>query len=335
MMSTPVFTGPTPVRGACARSAVAAGRRTAAGVAVVAGTAVWGIDHVRSPAVARWRAGTGGSVRAGPLQVRTFGSGQPVVLLLHGMTAAGNSFGAAFDRLGGSARVVVPDLLGFGGSMVGPGPVTGEDHFAALEAMLAALGLAAEPLVVVGHSMGGAVALRSAARHPDRVRAVITLCAALYRGSTEADRQVALMGRAEALLAGDGLLPQTLCRWMCRYRTAAGWVAVATRPDLPVPVARAAVKHTWNSYRGALNGLIRAPDWEPALHRLVAAGVPVTLAEGHRDPVPVPGRAAGFAAASPMVRHLTHPDATHLMPLSEGEWCADLIAGHLRTAAPA
>lgn len=54
------------------------------------------------------------------------------------------------------ARVVVPDLLGFGGSMVPPGRVSAEAHLDALDAldgMRAALGLAQEPLVVVGHSM--------------------------------------------------------------------------------------------------------------------------------------------------------------------------------------
>lgn len=143
----------------------------AAGWALAAGTAGWGLRHARSPAVVGWRAGTGRSSRAGPLQVRTFGSGTPVVVLLHGMAASGNCFGAAFDRLGGSARVVVPDLLGFGASPAAPGPVTGEDHLTALDAMLFALDLADEPLVVVGHSMGAA--WRSGSPHatgPGRVR---------------------------------------------------------------------------------------------------------------------------------------------------------------------
>ncbi len=163
---------------------------------------------------------------------------------------------------------------------------------------------------------------------------MITLCAALYRDAGEADGRVALMGPAEARLAGDGALPRTLCEWMCRYRNAAGWVAAAARPDLPAPVARSGVQHTWDSYRSALDGLLRAPEWEAALHRLTASGVPITLAEGRRDPVPVPGRAAALAAAAPTVQHPTRQDATHLMPLSEGGWCATLIAGHLTAALP-
>lgn len=66
-----------------------------------------------------------GPVRhAGPLQVRVLGAGETVVLLLllHGMIGAGNSFGAVYDALAEHATVVVPDLLGFGGSRNATGP---------------------------------------------------------------------------------------------------------------------------------------------------------------------------------------------------------------------
>jgi len=248
------------------------------------------------------------------------------------MAGAGNSFGAAFDRLGDFARVVVPDLLGFGGSMLPPGPVIGEDHLDALDEMLAALGLADEPLVVVGHSMGGPLAIRFAARHSSQVRTVITLCAALYRNAVEADARIALIGPFEAALSGDGRLAEVACAWMCRHRIAAGWVAVAMRPELPVVVALSAVRHTWDSYRGALAGLLYAPGWEPALERLAAVGVPVMLVEGSADPVPVPGRAAALAGANASVRYLTRNDATHMLPLTEGEWCATLVAEQLSGA---
>lgn len=301
---------------------------------IATGAAIWGTRHASARSVRGWRPGGGASRRAGILQVRTFGSGEPVVLLLHGMAAAGNSFGAAFDRLGDSARVVVPDLLGFGGSMLPPGPVNGEDHLDALDAMLAALGLTHAPLVVVGHSMGGPLALRFAARHTSQVRTVITLCAALYRDDAEADARIALMGPFEAALTGDGPLPNRLCAWVCRHRTIAGWVAVAIRPDLPVAVARAGVQHTWDSYRGALDGLLRAPDWEPAQDRLVAADIPVILVEGSADPVPVPGRAAALAETAGSVRHLVLENATHMLPLTEGDWCAALLVKQIDGTQP-
>lgn len=59
--------------------------RTATWVAAAAtaGAAGWGVRHATSPSVRRWRAGAGSVHRAGLLQVRTFGSGTPVVVLLH------------------------------------------------------------------------------------------------------------------------------------------------------------------------------------------------------------------------------------------------------------
>lgn len=200
----------------------------------------WTAAHLTSSAVRGWRPGAGESRAAGRLQVRTFGSGTPVVVLLHGMAAAGDFFGVGFDPLGDHATVVVPDLLGFGGSTTSPGPLTATDHLDALDEALEALGLGDRRLVVVGHSMGGALALCWAARNTPRVRAVVTLCAALYRTRDEADGRVRQMGTAEALLAGDGPLPETLCGWMCRHRALASWFAVAIRPDLPVTVARSA-----------------------------------------------------------------------------------------------
>jgi len=288
--------------------------------------ATWAGRHATSQAVRRWRPGAGRSRTTGQLRVRTFGAGDPVVVLLHGMIAGGNFFGADFDRLAAEGTVVVPDLLGFGDSDRGPVPLTAADHLAALDDMLHALALGGRRLVVVGHSMGGVVALRWAAEHIGRVAAVVTFCAPLYRSRAEADAGMRRMGLFEALLTGDGPMPRTMCAWMCRFRTTASWLAVAIRPDLPVEVARSAVEHTWSSYSGSLNSFIHNEEWEPALHRLAATGVPVVLAEAAHDPVPVPGRAADLTAERPGRTYALHPTADHGLPLVDGPWCAELVA---------
>lgn len=295
------------------------------------GAACWGWRHQYSTAVASWAPSVGQHVQAGPLRVRTLGSAEPVVLLLHGMVAAGNSFGAAYDVLAEHATVVVPDLLGFGGSMETTGPADAAAHIAVLDAALAALGLDQRPTVVAGHSMGGTLALRWAAGHPDRVRAVVTFGAPLYRDRAEADHHIAGMGRMEALLAGDGALPRRACAWMCRHRAIASWMAVAYRPDLPVPVARSGVQHTWSSYSGSLNGLVRDTGWCAALAVLGGGGVPVTLAAGAGDPVPVPGRTAELAHTWPNVTERTHPDGNHDLPLTDPQWCRRLVADAVST----
>ena len=183
--------------------------------------------------------------------------------------------------------------------------------------------------MVVGHSMGGLLALRWAAEHRDRVRSVVTFAPPLYRSRAEADAHIAGLGRMESLLAGDGRLPCAACAWMCHHRTAASWMAVAYRPDLPTPVARSGVEHTWNSYSGSMNGLIRDAGWGESLERLCHAQIPVTLAVGASDPALVPGRVTDLARTRPGVTSLVHPVAGHGLPLAHPEWCQRLVADAL------
>lgn len=297
-------------------------------VGLAAACSWWALRHQRSPAVARWAPGRGRQRRAGPLHVRVLGSGEPVVLLLHGLAGAGNGFGAAYDELARGATVVVPDLLGFGGSMDATGPTDAQAHIAALDAALAALGLQDRPTIVAGHSMGGVLAIRWAAAHSHRVRAVLTFGAPLYVNRAEADAHIGAIGWMEALLAGDGHLPRAACAWMCRHRTVASWLAVAYRPDLPISVARSGVKHTWDTYSGAMDGLIRDDGWLAALDGLNR--VPMTLAVGECDAVPVPGRAAELARTRPALRPVVHPEADHGLPFTHPDWCRRLIAEALR-----
>lgn len=290
----------------------------------------WTWRHVGSQAVAAWAPGRGGSVRAGPVRLRVLGEGEPVVLLLHGLLGAGNSFGSAYDEIAQHGVLVVPDLLGFGGSMQPAGSFDAAAHIAALDAALAALQLDQRPTVVAGHSLGGLLALQWAARHVEHVQAVVTLAAPLYLDRDEAQQHINAMGPLYRLLSGDGPLPQAMCAWMCAHRDLSALLAVATRPDLPVPVARSAVQHTWESYSGVMDGIIRRSDWSASLEILARAAVPVTLAEGARDPVLVPGRARALAAQMPAVRHVQHRHADHNLPIADPDWCVRLIRRRLR-----
>lgn len=285
----------------------------------------WWLRHQQSATVQVWAPGAGDVMRAGPLRVRLFGTGETVILLLHGIIASGDSFGATYDDLGRSARVVVPDLLGFGASMDTSGPFDAAAHVAALDAALAALDLDQQPTTVVGHSMGGVLAIRWAATHPDRTRGVLTFGAPLYRTRAEADQHMGAMGPMVALLAGDGPLPQAVCAWTCRHRGIASWLAVGSRPDLPVSVARGGVSHTWAAYSGSLDSLVRDGGWVPALEALGERNTPVVIADGALDPVPVPGRSSLFARRFRSVRHEIHQHADHLLPLSDPVWCRTLI----------
>ncbi|GII03715.1 haloalkane dehalogenase [Planobispora takensis] len=95
--------------------------------------------------------------------------GAPLVFL-HGNPASSHLWRNVLPRLGGSGRVLAPDLIGMGRSGK---PALGYrfgDHARYLDAWFDALGL--QEVILVGHDWGGALAFDRAARRPGRVRGV-------------------------------------------------------------------------------------------------------------------------------------------------------------------
>ncbi|MFJ9779030.1 alpha/beta fold hydrolase [Amycolatopsis sp. NPDC101161] len=100
--------------------------------------------------------------------------GRPVagtVLLLHGSGPGATAWGTwrpTIPALASGLRVVAPDIPGFGDTQRPADGVYTPSHWVEhLVALLDALGL--DRVSVVGNSFGGALALRLATEHPDRV----------------------------------------------------------------------------------------------------------------------------------------------------------------------
>jgi pimeloyl-ACP methyl ester carboxylesterase len=120
--------------------------------------------------------------------IRTFEGGEgPPLLLVHGFGGAAWNFSELAPLLPGR-RLIIPDLPGHGGSS--PLPAATLTGFADVLA-----GILEEPVDVLGHSMGGVVALRLAERHPALVRTLVLAAAAGISSSTRfAELTIALTG---------------------------------------------------------------------------------------------------------------------------------------------
>jgi pimeloyl-ACP methyl ester carboxylesterase len=121
-------------------------------------------------------------------QIRTFEGGEgPPLLLVHGLGGAAWNFSELAPLLPGR-RLIIPDLPGHGASSPLPAPtLTG---FADVLAEILD-----GPVDVLGHSMGGVVALRLAERHPSLVRRLVLAAAAGISSSTRiAELTIALTG---------------------------------------------------------------------------------------------------------------------------------------------
>src|SRR5436190_23536667 len=94
------------------------------------------------------------------------GSGD-TVMLVHGLGGAAANWLALAPLLLPGRQVIVPELPGHGGS----DPLPAAPSLNAYADRIA--GLLDEPAAIVGHSLGGAVALRLAIRRPELVRALV------------------------------------------------------------------------------------------------------------------------------------------------------------------
>ena len=261
---------------------------------------------------------TSWSSHDGALFARELGSGPPVVLL-HGLIGSSRYWGSAFELLAEGRHLIVPDLLGFGRSPKPTSGYTPDDHVDALLAMLDEIDVG-EPALIGAHSAGSIIALRLAARHPERVKAVVAFGPPLYRDANAARRHLAAMGPMAKLFALPGPLAAAACAWVCAHRASAARLAVLTHPHLPADVAADSVAHTWASYTGTLTDVVLAAEaaaWLPAITS------PITLVSGDKDRVVDAGFLAGLARTT-QVRNWRWPGNHHL-PLQSAQRCVELV----------
>lgn len=136
------------------------------------------------------------------------GAGPPLVLV-HGWSGAAANWVEVAPRLARRRRVLVPDLPGHGGSSPLPAAPTLDPFADRVRLVAEREGLLPAP--VVGHSMGGLVALRLAIRHANDVSALVLAGAAGIESATR---------RAEFWISFLGLTrPAKLA---ARFRTPVG-----------------------------------------------------------------------------------------------------------------
>ena len=117
----------------------------------------------------------------------------PTIVLLHGVGGSVQQWLPAARWLARDHRVVLVELPGHGLSPM-PEPLTLDRAADALDAALAAE--SKDPVVLVGHAVGGLVAAAEALRHPERVRALVLV-------ETDLRPQAEVQKRRELLEAID------------------------------------------------------------------------------------------------------------------------------------
>jgi pimeloyl-ACP methyl ester carboxylesterase len=129
---------------------------------------------------------------------RTGGSG-PALLLLHGITNSSETWQRVAPRLAERFTVIAPDLLGHGESATPRGDYSLGAHASGARDVLTALGI--DRATVVGHSLGGGIAMQFAYQFPERCERLVLVA------SGGLGREVHLLLRAASLPGADYVLP--------------------------------------------------------------------------------------------------------------------------------
>ena len=132
-----------------------------------------------------------------PVTYHMMGEGPPV-LLVHGITSSSRTWKSVMPRLSENHTVIAPDLLGHGRSSKPQGDYSLGAYASGMRDLLVALDV--PKATVVGHSLGGGIAMQFGYQFPDRVaRLVLVDTGGIGREVNPALRAAALPG-AELVL---------------------------------------------------------------------------------------------------------------------------------------
>jgi pimeloyl-ACP methyl ester carboxylesterase len=134
-----------------------------------------------------------------------------VVVLIHGIASRAAQWEQVMARLGEVAHVVAPDLLGHGESAKPRGDYSLGAHACGVRDLLAALGH--DRVSLVGHSLGGGIAMQFAYQFPERVERLALVC------SGGLGREVSFFLRAATLPGAELALPLLTSSWVRRAGT--------------------------------------------------------------------------------------------------------------------
>jgi pimeloyl-ACP methyl ester carboxylesterase len=232
----------------------------------------------------------------GNLSFRTCGEGETIIFL-HGILGSSKAWPFQFAALSPNYRVAAWDAPGYAGSALVAADID------AYEQMLhnLILHLGDKKVSLIGHSMGGTIASRYAARHPNRIKNLILSCTHPGYGAPETApisekleirlRELAEIGReAYGKNRARDLLPF---------------------PEVPASVldyaAEIAAETNLEGLRRATR-MLQLADNRPLLPQIA---VPTLILTGEKDGVVQPKLKADLLALVPYTQHIDMPDLGH------------------------
>jgi pimeloyl-ACP methyl ester carboxylesterase len=269
------------------------------------------------------------------LAYRQMGKG-PVLLLVHGMASKAATWNTVIPKLAEGSTVIAPDMLGHGTSAKDHTDFSLGGAASSLRDLLVALGH--ERATIVGHSLGGGVAMQFAYQFPERTERLILV------GSGGLGKEVAFILRALSVPGMEYLLPPAFTPKI--WRAGAKVAEVLGRIGIPMAPA---FEEIWESYgsltdvetRRAFFRVLRAVvgasgQSVSALDRLyLASHMPTLIVWGEKDSIIPVQHARDAHEAMPGSRLEVLPGVNHFPQRESPERFTEIVLDFLSTTKPA
>jgi pimeloyl-ACP methyl ester carboxylesterase len=241
-----------------------------------------------------------------------------VLVLLHGFPLDRRVWEAQVEELSRDARVITPDLRGFGQSKSN-GPFTIEALADEVHALLADIG--ALPAVIGGLSMGGYVALAYAKKYPKDLRGLVLIDTKADADTTEGraarDKMIALVREKGSAAVAEQMMPKMMAPDADKQRPAVAKQLRAIMDACP-PLT---IAH-------ALAAMRDRPD---RTGDLPSTPVPTLVIVGEHDAITPPDKAQAIVKDVPGAQLVTVRGAGHMSPMEQPQQVNDALRRFLST----
>ncbi len=223
------------------------------------------------------------------------------------------------EQLGGSYDMIVPDMRGLGASDITNGTTTMERMADDVHAIVTSLEVA--PVVLVGLSMGGYVALAYARKYVDEVRGLV-----LANTRASADSEQVRAGRYDMIREVTENGPAAIAAAMLPKLLSPK--AIEERAPIAAEVTRMIETTSPAGIAGALAGMAERPD---STDLLASLDVPTLVVASTLDAVVSEAESQRMAESISGARFVVIPDAGHLSNLEQPEVFNEILGEFLES----
>ncbi|MGZ4737656.1 MAG: alpha/beta fold hydrolase [Ilumatobacteraceae bacterium] len=260
----------------------------------------------------------------------------PTVVLIHGIAGSSTTWRAVMPALAEHYTVIAPDLLGHGHSAKPRGDYSLGAYASGIRDLLAVLGQ--ERGTVIGHSLGGGVAMQFAYQFPERIeRVVLVASGGLGKEGSPLLKAVTLPGAEYVVPLLLHRRIRELVEWPGNQARRVGWRPNDTLAEIWRSYTTLTDRHGQQAFIHTVRSVIDVAGQRISAHdRLyLAAAVPTMIVWGDRDRIIPVAHAYSAAELIRGARLEILEGAGHFLPWRNADRFLPIVEDFLSSTTPA